>query len=89
MVKASNEAFKKQLKLDEEKKTTLKKAIADNQMEGEVRKIMKQEQTKEDQSTYKKQVEQTIRVQLQKENAHKEVIMILLDNDDKLTSLVW
>ncbi len=74
MIQASNEAFKKQLNLEKQKKNTLKQAIVENKMEGEVRKIMKQDQTKDDHTAHRKQIEQSIKVQLQKEDAQKEVV---------------
>ena len=78
MVKASREAYQKRLKLEEQKKDTLKKAVTENKMENEVRKIMSQEQKKEDQSTFKKQAELATKIQLQKESAQREVNQTLM-----------
>mmetsp|Transcript_62888 Transcript_62888/g.73179 ORF Transcript_62888/g.73179 Transcript_62888/m.73179 type:complete len:437 (-) Transcript_62888:33-1343(-) len=72
MVKASKEAFHKQLEVEKQKKSALKNAVIENNMEHQVRKLIKQEQEKEDNSAHKKQIEQTIKTQLQKEAAQKE-----------------
>ena len=77
MVKASKEASQKQLKFEEQKKDTLKKAVTENKMVNEVRKIMEQDKKKEDQSTHKKHAEQAIQVQLNKEKAREDVNLLL------------